>query len=61
MDLRVRCAPAPPVDDDVVSASASHKAIRSPAFVIGRNASRLVILWRSKERSDAAQTIESIP
>ncbi|RWM24889.1 MAG: hypothetical protein E5X74_25205 [Mesorhizobium sp.] len=29
--------------------------------MVGRNACRFVILWRSKERSDAAQTIESIP
>ncbi|RWG55186.1 MAG: hypothetical protein EOQ64_17575 [Mesorhizobium sp.] len=36
-------------------------AAGSPTFVIGRNTSRIVILWRSKERSDAAQTIESIP
>ncbi|RWL99128.1 MAG: hypothetical protein E5X80_30345 [Mesorhizobium sp.] len=36
-------------------------AAGSPAFVIGRNAPHVVILWRSKERSDAAQTIESMP
>ncbi|RRI07718.1 hypothetical protein EH240_00290 [Mesorhizobium tamadayense] len=28
-------------------------------MAIGRNAHRFVILWRSKERSDAAQTIGS--
>ncbi|TIS52998.1 MAG: hypothetical protein E5W93_15895 [Mesorhizobium sp.] len=30
-------------------------------FAIGRNARHFVILWRSKERSDAAQTIGSMP
>ncbi|TIQ35616.1 MAG: hypothetical protein E5X48_12895 [Mesorhizobium sp.] len=36
-------------------------AAGSPAFLIGRNAPHVVILWRSKERSDAAQTIGSMP
>jgi len=31
------------------------------ASVIGRNARRFVILGRSKERSDAAQTLGSMP
>ncbi|TPM35430.1 hypothetical protein FJ958_05860 [Mesorhizobium sp. B2-3-5] len=43
----------------VVSAAGLHAV--PPTFEISRNASRFVILGRSKERSDAAQTLGSMP